>query len=139
MEVNGDNLYNPMDGDYPDIKGDQMSWCVFNDNMTKTETNSDPMLLEVHSSAYVSNCNNSQDALGRLLSYTTFYHFDVYNRSYSLYDSCYFGVWTDFDLGYAGDDFVGCNLSANSFLKSTRSLNSFWQTEQSGIQNTTNL
>lgn len=116
VDVNGDQMYNPMDGDYPDIKGDQMSWCVFNDNMTKTETNSDPMFLEVHSSAYVSNCSNSPDALGRLLSYTTFYHFDVYNRNSEGYDSCYFGIWTDFDLGNAGDDFVGCNLSANSFF-----------------------
>ena len=115
VDVNGDGEYNPYDGDFPEVKGDQMSWCVFNDDMSKTETNSNPMFVEIHASAFGSNCISAPDALGRLLSYTTFYHFDVYNRGAIDFDSCYFGIWSDFDLGNAIDDMVGCNLSANSY------------------------
>lgn len=116
VDVNADGEYNPMDGDYPDVKGDQMSWCVFNDDMNKSETNSAPMNVEVHSAASVYQCHYAQDALNRILSYTTFYHFDVFNRGGIDFDSCYFGIWTDPDLGNASDDYVGCNLSANSFF-----------------------
>lgn len=116
VDVNGDGEYNPYDGDFPDIKGDQMSWCVFNDNMNKTETNSNPMSVEIHSSAFASNCKNTPDVMGRILSYTTFYHFDVYNRGSLDFDSCYFGIWSDLELGNASDDMVGCNLSANSYF-----------------------
>lgn len=116
VDVNGDSAYNPLDGDYPDIRGDQMSWCVFNDQMTKTETNSAPMKVEIHATASSYGCSNAPDDLSRLLSYTTLYHFDIYNRGQAQYDSCFFGIWSDFDLGNASDDYVGSNLSSNSFF-----------------------
>ncbi len=115
IDFNGDGLYNPYDGDYPDIKGEQMSWCVYNDDLVKTETNSPPMFAEIHSSAYGYYCPSSQDALSRLIAYTTFYHYDLYNRSDRTYDSCYFGIWSDLMLGNAIDNYVGCNVANNSF------------------------
>ncbi|MFN8155633.1 MAG: T9SS type A sorting domain-containing protein [Bacteroidia bacterium] len=116
VDVNADDVYDPYAGDYPDIRGDQMAWWVFNDNRNKTQTNSPSMHVEVNASAYAANCMDAPDVLGRILSYTTFYHFDVYNRGSLDFDSCYFGVWSDFDLGNASDDYVGSNLSANSFF-----------------------
>jgi hypothetical protein len=115
VDFNGDQLYNPYDGDYPDIKGDQMAWFIFNDDCPKTETGSNTMGLEIHGTAYGYYCNDGHDALSKLLSLTTFYHYDVYNRSQIDYDSCRFGMWSDFDLGNAADDFVGCDINANSF------------------------
>jgi len=115
VDFNNDNLYNPLDGDYPDVKGDQMAWWVFNDNGLKTETNSPIMGLEVQASAYSINCVDT--ALANIaVSYTTYYHYDVYNRSNVDYHSCYLGMWSDFDLGNAGDDYVGCDLASNSFF-----------------------
>src|SRR5690606_24091666 len=32
IDVNNDNIYNALDGDYPDIKGEQMLWWIINDN-----------------------------------------------------------------------------------------------------------
>jgi hypothetical protein len=37
VDYNGDGVYNPFDGDYPKIKGDQMLWWVFNDNLAAHE------------------------------------------------------------------------------------------------------
>ena len=115
VDVNGDNIYNPYDGDYPAIKGDQMAWWVFNDYGMKTETNSNPFPVEIHAYAYSINCSNNTN-IGTGLSYTTFYHYDVFNRSFGTYDSLYFGMWCDSDLGNASDDATGCNLPSNSFF-----------------------
>ena len=114
VDVNGDNIYNPYDGDYPSIKGDQMAWWVFNDYGIKTETNSNPFPVEIHAYAYSINCSNNSN-IGTGLSYTTFYHYDVFNRSFGTYDSLYFGMWCDSDLGNAVDDATGCNLPSNSY------------------------
>lgn len=116
VDVNNDQLYNPYDGDYPDVKGDQMAWFIFNDDCNKTETGSNPIGIEIHGSAYGYYCNDAQDALSKLLSLTTFYHYDIYNRSQTNYDSCRFGMWSEFDLGNAADDFVGSNINNNSFF-----------------------
>lgn len=115
VDFNGDGSYNPYDGDYPDIKGEQMSWCVYNDDLFKTETNSPSMFAEIHASAYGYYCPSAQDALSRLIAYTTFYHYDIYNRSDRTYDSCYFGVWAEMDLGNASDDYMGCNVRNHTF------------------------
>lgn len=115
VDVNGDNLYKPLiDGDYPEIKGDQMAWCVFNDYGAKDETNSEIMNLEVQLSAYSFKCiDSSLTAKG--LNYTTFYHYDLYNRGTKTFNPFYFGMWSDMDLGNGTDDFVACDLPSNSF------------------------
>lgn len=115
IDFNGDGLYNPYDGDYPDVKGEQMSWCVYNDDLVKTQTNSPPMFAEIHASTYGYYCPTAQDALSKLIAYTTFYHHDLYNRSDRTYDSCYFGIWSDMMLGNPSDDYVGCNVTNNTF------------------------
>lgn len=100
VDVNNDNVYNALDGDYPDIKGDQMLWWVFNDNtFQKTISNSDPMKVEIHASAYAYQCAE--------LSKVTFLSFKIMNWNTIPYDSVYLGLWSDIDLGFAHDDFIG--------------------------------
>jgi hypothetical protein len=115
VDFNSDGLYDPYDGDYPDVKGDQSAWFVFNDMLSlKTETSSLGMGVEIHGSSFGFNCSDYTDSLLGL-NFTTFYHYDIYNRSNRDYDSCYFAKWTDFDLGNAMDDYVACNLPTNSY------------------------
>ncbi|MBK7691106.1 MAG: hypothetical protein IPJ31_08310 [Bacteroidetes bacterium] len=53
VDVNNDNIYNALDGDYPDIEGEQALWWVFNDNgKTHNETNGLPLKIEVKALAY---------------------------------------------------------------------------------------
>ena len=43
VDVDGDGKYNPLQGDYPNILGDQALWWVFSDNgPTHTQTNGTP-------------------------------------------------------------------------------------------------
>jgi hypothetical protein len=111
IDHNADGVYNPMDGDYPDIKGDQMIWWVMNDHAQNNhlETDGIPLGLEVHASAYAYNCLNIPDS-NEAVNYTTFYSFDFINRSDTDYHDVYVGMYVDVDLGNYLDDYVACNV-----------------------------
>jgi len=114
-DFNQDGNYNPYDGDYPDVKGSQMIWSVFNDNFAfHDETNSDRNLgVEIQMSAYAYNCPMAIND-DSVINYTTFYHYDIINRSDTDYHDVYLGVYTDVDLGNYLDDYVGCD-TVNDF------------------------
>jgi hypothetical protein len=111
VDVNADGIYNPFDGDYPDVKGDQMLWWVMNDNFgLHKETGGIPLGIEIHSSAYAYACANIPSG-SEAVNYTTFYSFDFINRSDTDYHDVYIGLYVDFDLGNYLDDYVGCNVA----------------------------
>jgi len=100
-----DGLYQPELGDYPDILGDQYIWWVFNDEGNiKQQTQTDAIGMEVQASAFAfatkDNLNNA-----------TFYNYRMINRSPSTLDTAFIATWTDADLGYAFDDFIGCDTA----------------------------
>lgn len=110
VDVNGDGNYNPMNGDYPQIKGDQMLWWVMNDNFGIHEASDGiAMGIEIHCKAYAYHCHNIADS-NEAVNYTTFYSFDIINRSDTDYHDVYIGLFVDVDLGNYLDDFVGCNV-----------------------------
>ncbi|TND08816.1 MAG: hypothetical protein FD123_2032 [Bacteroidetes bacterium] len=114
VDVDGNGIYDPLTGgDYPKIKGDQMLWWVFNDNLAAhTETGGQPLKFEFHASAYVYTCPSIHDS-DRVLNYTTLYNFRIFNRSGITYDSVGIGIFQDSDLGAYDDDYVGCYPAGN--------------------------
>ncbi|MBL7923498.1 MAG: hypothetical protein JNL88_04800 [Bacteroidia bacterium] len=125
FDANNDGTYNHEDGDYPYFKldgeyptdpntnetvcndylfGDESIWWVFNDvGNIKSETNSNPIGLEIRAQAFAFNTTND-------INFMTFYKYQIINRSSNILDSTYFGVWCDPDLGNASDDYVGCDV-----------------------------
>jgi hypothetical protein len=114
VDVNHNGIYDPLTGgDYPEIKGDQMVYRIFNDNLGfHSETGGAPLLVEVHASSYAYTCPSIADS-DKVLNYTTFYHYEVFNRSRTNYKQVYFGSWQDVDLGNYSDDYVGCDPEGN--------------------------
>jgi PKD repeat protein len=117
VDVDANGIYNPLQGDYPafnlsgqnncnqDLLGDQALWWVFNDNgNTHSETGGQPFGLEVHATAYA--FSSQEDALNN----ATFYRYKIINRSTVDYHSVWFGMFSDYDLGDAFDDYVGCDV-----------------------------
>ena len=108
VNVGGDPyLYEPHFGDYPKIKGDQCTYYIFNDNKVHQESGGLSMKVEVHRMVY---------ALIDTASYlnnTVFVEYKLFNRSNLTYDSSIFSVYTDFDIGYYADDFIGTDTSSN--------------------------
>lgn len=116
IDENGDGVYNPNDGDYPELTGHQMLWWVFNDTLGRHyETNGRPFQFEIHGKAYAFNCDENLSA-DEVMNYTTFYQYKIINRSQNIYSDMYAGIWTDFDLGNASDDYVGCDSMLNSYF-----------------------
>ncbi len=105
VDVNGDGKYQPEEGEYPDITGDQYIWWVCNDaGNVKQQSLTAAMGIEVQTSAFA---YATQDFLNN----ATFYNYRVINRGPLTIDSTYIAVWDDADLGYYLDDFIGCDTS----------------------------
>ncbi len=117
VDVNGNGYYEPVHGDYPafnfsgqnncdyDLLGDQALWWVFNDNGNQhSETGGQALGLEVHAMAYA--YRSQYEALNN----ATFYRYKLINRSSNDYHAVWFGILSDYDLGDAFDDYVGCDV-----------------------------
>ena len=110
VDVNNDGQYNPADGDYPDIKGDQCLFSIFNDNFNAhSESGGGSIGLEAHLMVYAYDNPNDE-----VLNNTVFISYKFFNRSANDYHDVYLGLWTDWDIGYLYDDFVGCDVQRNS-------------------------
>src|SRR5687767_516574 len=112
VDVNLDLIYNPEDGDFPSLEmnrsdniPDQMIWWINNDKGDiHSETGGEAIGLELQTLAFGFSTNDEINDM-------TFYKTQINNYSTSVLDSVYFGQWVDADLGYAFDDFVGCDTS----------------------------
>jgi hypothetical protein len=136
-DVLGDGEYDPYTGDYPYyditnalchtkiptkdeeiegsienstlgdqvIKGDQTLWWVFNDKGNiHTETTGSAIGMEIRAQAFAFATND-------VINNMTFYSYEIINRSTFELTQTYFCPWVDTDLGYAFDDFVGCDVN----------------------------
>jgi len=102
-DLNG--IYEPLIGDYPNIKGDMMLFSVMNDDLpVHSESGGEPMKIEIHRSAYAFQTNNH-------LNNTILVDYKIINKSIRNYDSVLFSSWVDYDLGYYGDDQVGTDIN----------------------------
>lgn len=113
IDVDNDGIYNTAAGDYPgdparpneDLPGDQFIWWVFNDKgNVKQQSNTEGIGIEVQASAFAF---TTKDALND----ATFYNYRVINRGGLSLDSTYISTWTDADLGYYNDDYIGCDTN----------------------------
>jgi hypothetical protein len=111
VDVDHNNKYEPLKGDYPDIKGDEMVWWVMNDNLDMhTGTGGLPMGVEIQCSAWTFKCDDPA------LRSSVFLSYHIINRSAEQYDSVYAGLWSDFDIGNLFDDYVGSSPALNAFF-----------------------
>ncbi|MCK4570214.1 MAG: hypothetical protein KAT76_07980, partial [Bacteroidales bacterium] len=110
FDQDGNGIYDPVNGDYPLIRGDQCLYFITNDVKYHGETQGAPMLVEIHGMAYAYDTPDDS-----ILDNTIFIHYDLINRSENTYYDTYFGFYTDFALGYDWDDRVGSHVMGNSF------------------------
>jgi hypothetical protein len=106
IDSNNDNIYDPLAGDYPDVRGNQMIWWVMNDvGNVKTFPNQNPVNIgmEIRVEAFGFSAADARNDM-------TFYRNRLLNRGIDAIDRCYFAKWVDPDLGFAGDDYVECDV-----------------------------
>jgi len=86
------------------LKGDQTFWWVFNDKgNVHTETQGQPIGMEIRAQAFAFATNDE-------INNMSFYSYEIINRSTFTLEETYMSPWCDTDLGYAWDDYVGCDV-----------------------------
>ena len=117
-DENNDGNYNPYDGDYPEfdinktllcdapkLYGDQCIYYIMNDaGNVNTESGGLSTGAEIHAQAFAYRGNPYLDN-------STFYNYNIINRSLRTYSNFYFGNWIDSDIGCSEDDYAGCDVS----------------------------
>jgi len=123
-DENEDGIYNPDDGDYPyydldksevcgtsrdkrvpRLYGDETLWWVYNDRGNiHTESDGKEIGMEIRAQYFAFSTNDE-------LNNMTFGNYALINRSTYTLQDCYFGVWTDGDLGFYKDDYCGTDVT----------------------------
>ncbi len=105
VDVDKDGKYDYTRGDYPDINGDQYIWRIYNDmGNTKTQTGTAGIGLEIQAAAFAYSTKD-------YLNDASFYNYRLINRGNLTLDSCFTSTWTDADLGYHADDYIGSDTA----------------------------
>ncbi|NOZ74007.1 MAG: T9SS type A sorting domain-containing protein [FCB group bacterium] len=108
VDIDEDGLYNPLPNgpDHPEFIGDQVIWYVSNDGDVASHGifGTEPLGVEVQTTIFGLKRTN---ALGDIM----FVKELIINKGGHTIDDMYVGVWSDPDLGNAGDDFVGCDTT----------------------------
>lgn len=87
------------------LKGDETLFWIFNDKgNAHTETGGAAIGLEIRAQAFAFQTNDD-------LNNMTFYSYEIINRSTTNLNKTFFSQWVDPDLGYAYDDYVGCDVA----------------------------
>ena len=107
VDVDGDGVYTPLPGgtDHPEFLGDQVLWFVSNDGDPAYKLNfgTSPMNVEIQTTMFGF---DRPDVFGDMV----FLKQLVINKGSDDLVDTYMGLWSDPDLGNAGDDFVGCDV-----------------------------
>ena len=123
IDYNSDGIYNPMDGDYPEMRGDQTIFLIYNfvrPNVLRSQDDDSPDLdllleeisiTEVHGLFYAFDCE-----VDSALEHTVFANIKVINRTNQTYTDTYLGLWADLDVGNSIDDYLECDVNRNSFF-----------------------
>ncbi|MBL7977501.1 MAG: hypothetical protein JNN12_04110 [Bacteroidetes Order II. Incertae sedis bacterium] len=98
------NNYALEKGDRPDLLGDQMVCWVMNDAGNVHRSGSKPLGVEVQVTAYAF---DTEGDVGN----TTFYRYQIRNKSPNRYKEFLFTLFLDADLGYSVDDYVGTDTT----------------------------
>ncbi len=111
VDLNGNGIWDP-DEDAPDIQGDITTWCVYNDGVASAERiypDVEPQGIEIRQTLWTSPSDPN-------LKNTFFIKYSIYNTGTvaQSFDSVYFGIWADADVGNFVDDLAGCDTNLSS-------------------------
>lgn len=97
-------------GEPPLLLGDQTLFCVFNDGDPAVHLNDAggtlPMNIEIQLTVWAFNRRTVLDNI-------IFMRYKIINKSDDLIEDAYINIWSDPDLGWPGDDYIGCNPEIN--------------------------
>lgn len=101
VDLNSNGNYEPLLGEYPDVRGDQALWWVFSDKgPSHSQSSGKPFGIEVHAMAYAYSRST-------LIDYVVYYDYTLINKSADNYHDMRVALHDDIDIGYYRDDYIG--------------------------------
>ena len=110
-DLDEDGLYEPLDGDYPIIKGDQAIYFISNDDRGEYAADSLYFGIEIHGMAYAYDCPDDS-----IFQNTMFIDYKLINRSPHQYHDVYVGVKSNLGIGSPKDDYTACDTLLDAFF-----------------------
>lgn len=102
VDTNNDQMYNPLDGDFPYIQGDMAVFVILNDEAgPHTVSGGNALGVEIHAMFYQYQSTDAD------INNTTFLNAQIFNRRDTNYVDFRFGLFMDTDIGGSMDDFIG--------------------------------
>jgi hypothetical protein len=111
VDVNNDGTYDPTVGDYPCFKGDEAVFFVLNDSTLTHASGGAKIGAEIQVLAY----SFYADTTSALYS-TLFVNYTVINKSILDYVDFKMGIYSDFDIGFADNDYLGTYVDENTIF-----------------------
>jgi hypothetical protein len=109
VDVNSDGFYNASVGDYPEIKGDQCIFWMENDKNSFSYTDSTAAFSSENIGIEIMNMAYIYETGSTALKSTIFFQSKTINKSAVDFEDFRTAIWSDFDNGFANDDYVGCD------------------------------
>ncbi len=109
-DLDQDGLYEPLEGDYPLIKGDQAIYFISNDDRGTHSADSLYFGVEIHGMAYAYDCPDDS-----IFQNTMFIEYMLINRSLHQYHDVFVGVVSYLSIGSFYDDYTGCDTLLDAF------------------------
>lgn len=103
VDLNQNGIYEPELGEYPELRGKEMLYSIFNIHRgPKTYTTTPTEPIEIHCMTYGFDSTAVPESQNSLFS-----SFRLYNRGATTYNDAQLGIFSDFDLGNSRDDLHG--------------------------------
>lgn len=107
-DSDGDQQYEPTEGDYPLIRGDRAIYTIINDSKSLHPSQIDQAGLEVHMMFYQYDVPSDP-----VLTNTVFFQTTIFNRGTQHLNQFHAGHLIDFDLGNPHNDYIGTEPGRN--------------------------
>ena len=111
VDLNGNHIYEPAIGEYPDMYGDEAVFMMLNDSLGSEQNTCIRMHSEIHVMAY-----SFEVPADSVLYNATFMHYKIFNRSTEIFHDVLFSQYVDADIGCPYNDRVGCDTALNSYF-----------------------
>ncbi len=110
IDTDSNQIYNPNNGDYPEIKGDFCAFTLYNDKGHVHQTSgANPIGIEIHQMVY-GYITDSTCLFHEVLDAVLFVDRRIINRSTNTLTNFSMGIFVDPDLGNSSDDYIGCDV-----------------------------
>lgn len=116
VDVNGNDIYEPLLGDYPEIRGDRALFVVYNNAQSYSSFAQANVGLECKTMLYM------YDTVATALQQAVFVNHQFVAKTQA-FDTLYVGIWNDMEIGHLTDDLVGSDSTENMIYAYNGDLN----------------